>query len=165
MKPLSDKDSMDAIRRHFLKNAAQGSLAVSLLAAGLLRPTRVLAAEWNQPAFSATTLGEALKAYGTSPLPDSREVQIVAADVAENGGNVPVEVICRLPSVQSIALFVEKNPFPLATSIEMAPGVLPYLKLPLKLAESTRIKAVVKAGGKTYVATREVGVTIGGCGG
>ena len=156
---------MDAIRRHLLQSAARGGLAVALLGAGLLRPTRVLAADWNQPAFAATTLGEALKAYGTSPVPDSREVQIIAADVAENGGNVPVEVLVKLPAVQSIALFVEKNPFPLAASIELAPGVLPYLKVPLKLAESTRVKAVVKAGGKTYVATREIGITIGGCGG
>ncbi|HET7775916.1 MAG TPA: thiosulfate oxidation carrier protein SoxY [Azospira sp.] len=156
---------MDALRRHFLKNAAHCGLAASLLAAGLLRPGRVLAAEWNQPAFAATTLAEALKAAGISPQPDSREVQINAAEVAENGGNVPVEVTCNLPSVQSIALFVEKNPFPLATSLEFAPGVEPYLKLPLKLAESTKVKAVVKAGGKTYIATREIHVTIGGCGG
>jgi len=155
---------MDTIRRHFLKSASQCGLATALLAAGLLRPGRVLAADWNQAAFSATTQGDAFKAYGLQPQPDSKEVQIVAADVAENGGNVPVEVLINLPQVQSIALFAEKNPFPLAATFELAPGVVPYLKVPLKLAESTRIKAVVRAGGKTYVATREIGITIGGCG-
>ena len=155
---------MDAIRRHFLKSASHCGLAATLFAAGLLQPSRVLAADWNHAAFSATTLGDAFKAYGLQPQADSREVQIIAADVAENGGNVPVEVLTSLPQVQSIALFAEKNPFPLATSFELAPGVVPYLKVPLKLAESTRIKAVVRAGGKTYIATREIGITIGGCG-
>lgn len=164
MNPM-EKQGMDILRRRLLTRWAPGSLAVALLGAGLLRPGRVLAADWNQPAFAATSLGEALKAYGSSPLPDSKEVQIIATEVAENGGNVPVEVLVKLPAVQSIALFVEKNPFPLAASVDMSPGVLPYLKVPLKLAESTRVKAVVRAGGKTYVATREIGVTVGGCGG
>ena len=44
--------------------------------------------------------------------------------------------------------------------------VLPYVKAQLKMAETTRLRAVVKTtDGKSYVAFREIKVTLGGCGG
>jgi sulfur-oxidizing protein SoxY len=55
---------------------------------------------------------------------------------------------------------------PLCAAIDFAGAALPYCRLQLKLAETTRVRAVVKAGdGKAHVAFREIRVTLGGCGG
>jgi sulfur-oxidizing protein SoxY len=60
----------------------------------------------------------------------------------------------------------DKNPMPLCSDIEFSGLALPFVRLQIKLAESTRIRALVKtADGKTHVAFREIKVTLGGCGG
>ena len=62
--------------------------------------------------------------------------------------------------------FADKNPMPMCSAIEFSGPVLPYVKAQLKLAETTRIRAVAKsADGKIHVAFREIKVTLGGCGG
>jgi sulfur-oxidizing protein SoxY len=59
----------------------------------------------------------------------------------------------------------EKNPFPLAGKFDFAEGAVPFVKLNVKIGESSIVRVVAEAGGKHYTATREVKVTIGGCGG
>jgi sulfur-oxidizing protein SoxY len=39
------------------------------------------------------------------------------------------------------------------------------VKLNVKMGETSDVRAVARAAGKHYVATREIKVTIGGCGG
>ena len=65
----------------------------------------------------------------------------------------------------SFALLAEKNPFPLLAHAELANGTEGYLSTRIKLGESSVVKVVVKAGGKHHIASREIKVTIGGCGG
>ncbi|MBA3996148.1 MAG: thiosulfate oxidation carrier protein SoxY [Candidatus Accumulibacter sp.] len=157
---------MNPLRRTLLQSAGAGGALGLLLAAGLLKPTRVLAADWNRPAFTATNLGDALKAYGAAASVEHRDIVINAAEISENGAQVPVEIISNLPGYQTIAVFVEKNPMPLAASLSFANGAVPYVRLQLKMAESSRLRAVVRtADGKTYHASREIKVTLGGCGG
>jgi len=87
-------------------------------------------------------------------------------DIAENGAQVPLEVVSNIAGSQTIAVFVDKNPLPLAASLSFAKGALARVRLQLKMAESSRIRIVVRAAdGKTYHASREVKVTLGGCGG
>lgn len=157
---------MDSLRRTLLRSAgATGAIGV-LLAAGLLRPTRVLAAEWNRQAFAATNLADSLKAYGASNSVESRDIVISAADISENGAQVPVNIVSNIPGSQTLAVFIEKNPTPLAASMSFANGALPQARLQFKMAESSRIRAVIRAAdGKTYHASREIKVTVGGCGG
>lgn len=156
---------MDPLRRTLLKSAGTSCAIAALLAAGLLKPTRVLAVEWQRQAFSATSLGESLQAYGTQNSAESRDIVINAAEITENGAQVPIEVVSNIPGKQSIAVFVEKNPAPLAASLSFANGALPQVRLQLKMAESSRVRIVVKAAdGKTYHADREIKVTLGGCG-
>lgn len=155
---------MDALRRTLLKAAGAGASLAPLLAAGLLSPKRVLAAEWLRPAFAATTLNAALKAYGGPASTENRDIVIGAPEIAENGAQVPVEITSNLPGDQTLAVFVEKNPTPLATALRFADGALPYVRLQLKIAESCRVRAVVQAAdGKAYHASREIKVTLGGC--
>ena len=156
---------MDHLRRMLLKGAgASGALAVAL-AAGLLRPSRVLAAEWNKAAFGAASVPDALKAIGASGPADSKDVAIKAPDIAENGAVVPVEVDSRIPGTTEIAVLVDKNPLPLAASFTFSNGALPSVALRLKMGKTSNVRVIAKAGGKSYATAKEVKVTIGGCGG
>ncbi len=157
---------MSEFRRKLLKGSASAALLSPLLAAGLLMPTRLLAAEWNKSAFSARNLNDALKAYGANNAIESRDIQINAPEISENGAKVEVEITSNIANTRSLAIFADKNPMPMCSAIEFSGPVLPYLKAQLKLAETTRIRAVAKSSdGKTYVAFREIKVTLGGCGG
>jgi sulfur-oxidizing protein SoxY len=156
---------MNHARRTFIKGAgAAGTVAVAV-AAGLLRPTEVLAAEWNKAAFEAKAVADALKAMGASTPADSKDIQIKAPDIAENGAVVPVEVTSKIAGTEAIALLVEKNPSPLAADFTLANGAEGYISTRIKMGQTSNVRVVVKAGGKYYAAVKEVKVTIGGCGG
>ena len=156
---------MNPLRRALLRLTGATCIIPALLTAGLLKPARVLAAEWQRRAFTATNIGEALKSYGVQNSVESHDIVISAAEITENGAQVPIDIISNIPGNQSIAVFVEKNPMPLAASLNFSNGALPQLRLQLKMAESSRVRVVVKtADGKFHHANREVKVTLGGCG-
>jgi sulfur-oxidizing protein SoxY len=156
---------MNELRRQLLRGST-AALFAPWIGAGLLVPGRVIAAEWNRPAFTARNISEALKAWGAANATDSRDIVINAPEIAENGAKVEIDITSQIPASRSIAIFADRNPMPLCAAISFSGGALPYCRAQLKLAESTRIRAVVKAGdGKTYVAFREIKVTLGGCGG
>jgi sulfur-oxidizing protein SoxY len=156
---------MLALRRKFLKAGSAATLLAPLIGTGLLKPTSVLATEWNRTAFTAHNINDALKAFGAANATENRDIVINAPEIAENGAKVEVEISCNLSNARTLAVFSDKNPMPLCASFEFSGNVLPYTRLQLKLAESTRIRAVVKTSeGKTYVSFREVKVTLGGCG-
>jgi sulfur-oxidizing protein SoxY len=157
---------MFELRRKFLKGGVSAALLSPLIGTGLLMPTRVLAAEWNNIAFSARNVGDALKAYSSTGTTESHDIVINAPEIAENGAKVEVEITSNIANTHSLAIFAEKNPMPMCAAFEFSGPVLPYVKAQLKLAETTRIRAVAKTtDGKSYVAFREIRVTLGGCGG
>ena len=156
---------MNQLRRKLLQGSAS-ALLVPLLGTGLLMPGRVLAAEWNQNAFSARNANDALKAYGAAAAIESREITISAPEIAENGAKVEVEITSNLANTRSLAIFADKNPMPLCAALDFSGNALPYSKIQVKLAETTKIRAVAKTSdGKYHVAFREIKVTLGGCGG
>lgn len=156
---------MDQLRRMLLKGAGAGGALAAAVAAGLLKPTEVWAADWNKVAFDSKDLEGALKGMGVAAPTDSQEVTIKAPDIAENGAVVPIEVASKVPNTQQISVFVEKNPNPLAASFDFANGAQPTVAVRLKMGQTSNIKVVAKADGKFYTASKEVKVTIGGCGG
>ncbi len=156
---------VNQLRRLILKGGGAGGVLACALAAGLLRPTRAHAAEWNKAAFESKTLADALKHIGTDGAAESADILIKAPEVAENGAVIPIEVTCRIAGAQSIALLAEKNPFPLMAHAELANGTEGYLNTRFKMGQTSVVKVVVRAGGKHYIASREIKVTIGGCGG
>lgn len=156
---------MDHQRRAVLKSAGATCTISALLAAGLLKPTQVLAADWQRRAFMATSLTESLKSYGAQASAENRDIAISTAEITENGAQVPIEIASNIPGTQSIAVFVDKNPTPLAASFSFFGDALPQVRLQLKMAESSRVRVVIKSSdGKIYHANREVKVTLGGCG-
>jgi sulfur-oxidizing protein SoxY len=78
---------------------------------------------------------------------------------------VPVEIASNIPGTTAIAVVIEKNPFPLAAKFDFMEGALPFVKLNVKMGETSDIRVVAWAGGRQFAATREIKVTIGGCGG
>lgn len=157
---------MNELRRNFLKGGVSAALLSPLLGTGLLLPTRVFAADWNKNAFAARNVNDALKAYGSANAAESRDITINAPEIAENGAKVEVEVSSNLANTRSLAIFADKNPMPMCSAIDFSGPVLPYVRAQLKLSETTRIRAVAKTSdGKSYVAFREIKVTLGGCGG
>ena len=137
---------------------------LAALAFAIARPLAALAA-WNKEAFTAKTPGEALKGLGIGNATPSKDLQIEAPEIAENGAVVPIEISSSVPGTSAIAVVIEKNPFPLAARFEFKEGALPFVKLNVKMGESSDVRVVAFAGGKQYTATREIKVTIGGCGG
>jgi sulfur-oxidizing protein SoxY len=137
---------------------------LALLGLMLLKPFAALAA-WNQEAFGAKTVADALKSLGAGALQASKDIVIDAPQIAENGAVVPIEISSNLPGTSAIAVVIEKNPFPLAGRFEFKDGALPYVKLNVKMGETSDVRVVAEAGGRQYSASREIKVTIGGCGG
>jgi sulfur-oxidizing protein SoxY len=137
---------------------------LAALALALLRPLQTLAA-WNREAFGAKTPGDALKNLGVANASPSREVSIDAPEIAENGAVVPVEISSAVPGTTALIVVIEKNPFPLTARFDFKEGALPFVKLNVKMGETSDIRVLAEAAGKYYSATKEVKVTIGGCGG
>jgi sulfur-oxidizing protein SoxY len=148
-------------RRSFL---AVTALLTTALVTGLLRPLHAIAAQWNKAAFDARNVDDAIRASGiVNPTP-SAEIVIKAPEIAENGAQVPVDILSNLPGTQTIYIFVDKNPQPFVGSFNFKRGADPFISTRIKMGETSNLRIVVSAGGKHYVATREVKVTIGGCG-
>jgi len=135
------------------------------MATTLATPLRALAAVWNKPAFDSRDVEGALQGLGvggsTGP---SRDIVLTAPDMAENGAIVQIEVESRIPDTEAISILVEKNPTPLIANFVFSNGALPLLITRIKMAETSELKAIVKAGGKYYSVSRKVEVALGGCG-
>jgi sulfur-oxidizing protein SoxY len=137
----------------------------SLAASGLIGARAAFAAVWNKAGFESKTTADALKALGVAGATASRDIQITAPEIAENGAQVPVTVLSKIPNTQSISIVIDKNPFPLSSTFEFSNGAESYVSTRLKMGQTSNVIALVKADGKFFTATKEVKVTIGGCGG
>ena len=155
---------MNALRRNVLKGAAGAGTVAVAVAAGLLKPTQALA-DVPRSAFEAKSVGDAMKNMGASAPIDSRDITIKAPDIAENGAVVPVEVTSGIAGTSAIAIMAEKNATPLVADFGLMGGAQGYISTRIKMGQTSLVRAVVTAGGKTYTAAKEVKVTIGGCGG
>ena len=149
-------------RRQMLKLGGRFGLLAAL--SGLIVP-RFAFAEWNKTAFDGKTLAEAYKALGVENPTESAEVQLMASDIAENGAVVPVQAVSKLANTTQIAFLVEKNPNMLAASFTVGPDMVADITTRIKMGQTSNVIALVKADGKFYTSTKEIKVTLGGCGG
>jgi len=149
-------------RRQLLKN---GGLLGLIAAFGSALAPRFAFAAWNKAAFESKSLGDTYKAMNAEGAKESADVQILASDIAENGAVVPVQVVSKIPNTTQISFLVEKNPNMLAASFEIGPDMIADVTTRLKMGQTSNVIALVKADGKFYTATKEIKVTLGGCGG
>jgi sulfur-oxidizing protein SoxY len=154
-----------ATRRLMLQGA--GSVALLGLVGIPFAVPAIAAANDKYPeeAFRQKSDADAIKALYGKPHEASDKVKLDAPEIAENGAVVPVSVTTSLADVTSIAFFVSENPSALAASYQIPAGTVPSVANRLKMAKTCNVIAIVESSGKLYSATKEVKVTVGGCGG
>ena len=148
-------------RRGFFTKAGQAGLA----AAGLAALPNVASAN--------TKVTETLAKY----VPGSEgamaeKVTLETPIIAENGAVVPVTVKVDHPQeadnyIKSLTILVESNPTPFAANFNFTPkSGNAGAALRLKIGKTSKVSAyAVTNTGKVYMASNDVKVTIGGCGG
>ena len=150
-------------RRDFIKLS---SVYAAMAAAGLLSAEEAFAQQQaRNKAFEAKSLDETVKLLGGTTAVQSGEISITAPDIAENGAVVPIAVTSKIPNTQNIYILVDKNLNSLSAGFGIPPGTEPNIATRVKMAQTSNVHAVVKADNKFYIATKEVKVTLGGCGG
>jgi sulfur-oxidizing protein SoxY len=154
----------DADRRAALRAGGGLGLLGALTALGLLPPSAVRA-EWTRAGFDAKSVAQALSDAGLGGGVNAEQIQLEAPEIAENGAVVPIRVFTSLAGVDRIAILVEKNPTILSSVFELPDGTEPSIVTRVKMAETCRLIAAVRSDAKVYLASKEVKVTLGGCGG
>ena len=149
--------TINSKRRDFL------GVILAATATALLLPLRAMAALWNKAAFDAIKLDDATKNLAINAEIPSKDIEIIAPDRAENGAIVQIEVTSRIPNTEAIAVFVEKNPTALIGNFMFSNGAMPQIVTRIKMAETSDIKIIVKAGNQYYSNTKNVIVLESGC--
>jgi sulfur-oxidizing protein SoxY len=163
---MTEFESFAITRRLILRGA--GSVALASLGVALLEAPAALAAandKYPEDAFKQKDDKEAIKLLYGRPVEPSDKIKLDAPEIAENGAVVPISVSTSLVDVTSIAFVVPENPNVLAAYYKIPQGTMPTIANRLKMAKTSTVTAIVESGGKLFSATREVKVTVGGCGG
>jgi sulfur-oxidizing protein SoxY len=148
----------------------QGAGAVALIGLGNipfgLAPAFAAANDkYPEDAFKQKSDADAIKALYGKTAEASDKVKLDAPEIAENGAVVPIGVSTTLADVTSISFLVSENPNALVASYKIPAGTVSSVANRIKMAKTSNVIVVVEAGGKLYSATKEVKVTVGGCGG
>ena len=161
------KSLVHDLKRRELLQAASGTTVLGLaIAAGLMpKLARAQSSEWNKTAFETKSLQDVAKALGGAAPVLSKDVIVTGPDIAENGAVVPIGVKSNIPGTTQVAVLIEKNPSILSAVFDLPEGTDADVSTRVKMAQSSNVFALVKANGNYYYATKEVKVTLGGCGG
>ena len=147
----------------------QGVASVALVGLGKmtfgLAPAFAANDKYPEEAFKQKSSDDAIKLLYGKTAEASDKVKLDAPEIAENGAVVPIAASTTLADVTSIAFLVSENPNALIASYKIPAGTLPSVANRIKMAKTSNVIVVVEAGGKLYSATKEVKVTLGGCGG
>jgi sulfur-oxidizing protein SoxY len=151
-------------RRVFLKGTL-ASAVTAVTSTSLLLSNAAFAA-WPKAAMEAEKMSDAVTQIAGSDGEVSDKVKIKAPEIAENGAVVPVTVDAGgIVGVTKISIFAEKNNRPLVASFEIPEGSLAYVSTRIKMGKTSNVVALVHTKDKVYRGSKEVKVTIGGCGG
>jgi sulfur-oxidizing protein SoxY len=163
---VKEQTGFDSTRRLILKGVAMVALAsLGVAKFGLMPAFAAANDKYPEDAFKQKNSEDAIKALYGKTAEASDKVKLDAPEIAENGAVVPISVSSTLADVTSISILVVENPNALAASYKIPAGTIPSVANRLKMARTSKVIAVVEAGGKVYSATKEVKVTVGGCGG
>ena len=138
---------MNLTRRHML---ALSSATLASLAA--------------MPAFASLT-DEAIAALTGGAEMGEGAITLNAPEIAENGNTVPIGV--DAPGAAEITLFADGNPVPNVATFKFGPlSASRSASTRIRLARTQNVVAIAKMeDGSFQMASAEVKVTIGGCGG
>ncbi|MGB6329080.1 MAG: thiosulfate oxidation carrier protein SoxY [Halarcobacter sp.] len=147
-------------RRNFL------SLGLGVLAASVVVPSTLSAVDYRKDkpkAWEQDKIDLALKEiFGTSETAEGK-VKLKAPDIAENGAVIPVTVSAKAGT--RVAILQDVNPQSLVAVFTVPKGGIVDYSVRIKMMKTGNVYAIVEDGGKLYKASKQVKVTIGGCGG
>ena len=105
--------------------------------------------------------------YGNGALKKSDKLSFKAPKLAENGGSIPITIKSSL-DLESVAFFQDANPRCLTCVFTVPVGGIIEYDFRVKVRQTAFVTVVGKerGTGKIYMAqSREIDVSIGGCGG
>ncbi len=117
-------------------------------------------------AWEAVDSASAIKElYGAGGLKETKDIKLKAPDLAENGGSIPVSIKSNL-DLESIAIFQDANPrSTVAVFTVPKNGIINY-DFRMKMRKTSKVTVVAKGrDGVLYTTSKNVEVSIGGCGG
>jgi len=159
-------NEFSATRRLILQGAATVALVgLGNIPFGLAPALAAANDKYPEEAFKQKNEADAIKSLYGKTAEASDKVKLDAPEIAENGSVVPISVSTTLIDVTSISFLVSENPNALVASYRIPAGTVPSVANRIKMARTSNVTVVVEAGGKLYSATKEVKVTVGGCGG
>lgn len=159
-------DAPNTARRTILKGAVAGGLAgLGLGSFPFPVFAETNAKDWPKDAFKQKSEADVLKALYGKTAKASDKISLDAPEIAENGAVVPIAVTSALPKVTGIAILVLNNPNVLAAAYKIPEGTEATVSNRLKMAKTSKVVAVIESDGKLYSASKQVKVTVGGCGG
>ncbi|MBO0750797.1 MAG: thiosulfate oxidation carrier protein SoxY [Bradyrhizobiaceae bacterium] len=151
--------SSEVNRRQALRQGA-GALAGGLAAAAGLSAGSAAAANDYQDQIRAFTGGR---------TPVQGAIRLELPELAENGNTVPLAVAVDPPGgtrVQEILVLAPANPNARVIRFRFSSASVPEASTRIRLAETQDVIAVAKLDDGTFLsASRQIKVTIGGCGG
>ena len=103
--------------------------------------------------------------YGNAGLKQSDKLVFKAPKLAENGGSIPITIKSSL-DLESVALFQDANPRCLTCVFSIPKGAIIEYDFRIKMRQTAVVTVVGKGrDGTLYTASKEIDVSIGGCGG
>jgi sulfur-oxidizing protein SoxY len=115
---------------------------------------------------------EAIKKFTGGKAPATGRVQLDLPEIAENGNTVPISISVESPMteqshVTEVLVVADGNPRPGVVTFHFSPASgAAEANTRIRLAKTQNIVAVAKMNdGSFFTASKQVKVTIGGCGG
>lgn len=146
----------------------QGVASVALVGLGTMAvgaaPAFAANDKYPEEAFKQKSSDDAIKLLYGKSAEKSDKIKLDAPEIAENGAVVPIAVSSTLADVTAIAFLVAENPNALVAAYKIPAGTMPSVANRIKMAKTSNVIVVVEAGGKLYSTSKEVKVTVGGCG-
>ena len=139
-------------------------------AAAILVPATSLKAvnfrETKASAWEAEKSADAIKAmFGDGKLTPTDKIKMVAPKLAENGGSIPITLKSDL-DIETIAFFQDANPRSATVVFSVPEGQKVNYSFRIKMRQTAYVTVVAKTkDGKLHTLTKEIDVSIGGCGG
>jgi sulfur-oxidizing protein SoxY len=149
------------------------SFRVSRRQALALTAGALAAAGWPVPALATKQDADAaIKAFSGGKEPTKGKVKLDLPEIAENGNTVPMTVSVESPMtaqsyVSEVMIVADGNPRPGVVTFHFTPSSgVAEANTRIRLAETQNVIALAKmSDGAVFMDSKQVKVTIGGCGG
>jgi sulfur-oxidizing protein SoxY len=126
----------------------------------------------SAPATAKNDADEAIKKFTGGKTPSQGKVKLDLPEIAENGNTVPMTVTVDSPMteqsyVSEVLIVADENPRSGVVTFHFSPASgVAEANTRIRLAATQDVTAVAKMNdGSFYMASKQVKVTIGGCGG